>query len=78
MNNSGVSVSKVMKNKNLDPKNIILMHDDLDLGPGDVRFKIDGGHGGHNGLKDIFIGHHQESSQELELDWPSRHEVRSE
>ena len=62
MNNSGVSVSKVMKNKNLDPKNIILMHDDLDLGPGDVRFKIGGGHGGHNGLKDIF---HRTSSREF-------------
>ena len=69
MNNSGITVSKIIKNKNLDPKNIILMHDDLDLGPGDVRFKIDGGHGGHNGLKDIFAtGHHQENSQELELE----------
>ena len=54
MNNSGITVSKRIKNKNLDPKNIILMPDDLDLDPGDVRFKIDGGHGGHNGLKDIF------------------------
>ena len=35
-------------------KNIIVLHDDLDLNPGDVRLKIDGGHGGHNGLRDIF------------------------
>lgn len=54
MNNSGITVSKIIKNKNLDVKNIIVFHDDLDLNPGDVRFKVDGGHGGHNGLKDIF------------------------
>ena len=35
-------------------KNIIVLHDDLELNPGDVRLKIDGGHGGHNGLRDIF------------------------
>jgi PTH1 family peptidyl-tRNA hydrolase len=33
---------------------IVIFHDDLDLNPGEVRFKEGGGHGGHNGLKDIF------------------------
>ena len=54
VNNSGSTVKKIIKNNNLDMKNIIVLHDDLDLNPGDVRLKIDGGHGGHNGLKDIF------------------------
>jgi PTH1 family peptidyl-tRNA hydrolase len=54
VNNSGSTVKKIIKNNNLDMKNIIVLHDDLDLNPGDVRLKIDGGHGGHNGLRDIF------------------------
>jgi PTH1 family peptidyl-tRNA hydrolase len=33
---------------------MIILHDDLDLNPGEVRLKEGGGHGGHNGLRDIF------------------------
>ena len=33
---------------------MIILHDDLDLNPGGVRLKEGGGHGGHNGLRDIF------------------------
>lgn len=54
VNNSGKTISKLMKNMNLAEDKIILLHDDLDLNPGEVRLKIDGGHGGHNGLRDIF------------------------
>ena len=32
---------------------ILIVHDELDLQPGTARFKIGGGHGGHNGLRDI-------------------------
>jgi PTH1 family peptidyl-tRNA hydrolase len=35
------------------PDEILVVHDELDLPPGTVRFKQGGGHGGHNGLKDI-------------------------
>ena len=54
VNNSGSSLKKIIKNNSLEIKNIIVLHDDLDLNPGDIRFKINGGHGGHNGLRDIF------------------------
>ncbi len=51
MNLSGESVSAV-KNY-FDPEKIIVIHDDLDLPFGTLRFKYGGGNGGHNGLKSI-------------------------
>jgi PTH1 family peptidyl-tRNA hydrolase len=38
----------------LSVKNLLVAYDDLDLGPGTIRLKQGGGHGGHNGLRDIF------------------------
>ena len=54
VNNSGRTASKLIKNMNISEDKIIIFHDDLDLSPGEVRLKEDGGHGGHNGLRDIF------------------------
>ena len=54
VNNSGRTISKLVKNLNLSESKIIILHDDLDLNPGQVRLKEGGGHGGHNGLRDIF------------------------
>jgi len=58
MNNSGESVSAIKKYFKIENKNIIVIHDDLDLPFGAIKFKIGGGHGGHNGLKSIdkYIG----------------------
>lgn len=53
MNNSGESILSVAKYYNIANENIIIIHDDLDLPFGSVRFKIGGGHGGHNGLRSI-------------------------
>ena len=49
MNLSGISVAKVKKFYKVDE--IVVIHDDLDLPFGTLRFKKAGGHGGHNGLK---------------------------
>ena len=54
VNDSGKTISKVIKNTNLPKNKMIILHDDLDLNPGEVRLKEGGGHGGHNGLRDIF------------------------
>ncbi|MDX1808374.1 MAG: aminoacyl-tRNA hydrolase [Sulfurospirillaceae bacterium] len=51
MNLSGESVRAVCDYFN--PETIIVIHDDLDLPFGTLRFKLDGGNGGHNGLKSI-------------------------
>jgi len=54
MNNSGQAVRAVMDYYRIPTKNVLVAHDDLDLEPGIARLKQGGGHGGHNGLRDIF------------------------
>lgn len=53
MNVSGKSVAAAAQFYRLDPEAIIVMHDDIDLDLGTVKVKSGGGHGGHNGLRDI-------------------------
>lgn len=53
VNESGVSVKAMAQFHRIQPSGIVVIHDDLDLEPGTVRLKMGGGHGGHNGLKDI-------------------------
>jgi len=53
MNLSGESVRAVKDFYKIDNDDIIVIHDDLDLKLGALRFKKGGGHGGHNGLKSI-------------------------
>jgi PTH1 family peptidyl-tRNA hydrolase len=53
MNLSGESIVSIANYYNIPNENIIIIHDDLDLPFGAIKFKIGGGHGGHNGLKSI-------------------------
>lgn len=53
MNLSGNSLEQVIKFYKLSIKNIIVIHDDLDLELAKIRIKQNGGHGGHNGIKNI-------------------------
>ena len=53
MNNSGQSVQAAMKFYKIDPVDVIVFHDELDLAPGRVKCKTGGGHAGHNGLRSI-------------------------
>lgn len=53
MNASGRSVVALAHYFKIMPDQILVVHDELDLPPGTARFKQGGGHGGHNGLKDI-------------------------
>jgi PTH1 family peptidyl-tRNA hydrolase len=53
MNRSGLSVEAVMHFYKIDVTQTIVVHDDLDLPFGALRFKTGGGSGGHNGLKSI-------------------------
>jgi len=53
MNRSGQAVAAVANFHKIPPDAILVAHDDLDLSPGTVRVKFGGGHGGHNGLRDI-------------------------
>ncbi len=53
MNRSGLPVARLAAFYKLPPESILVVHDELDLPPGTVRLKRAGGHGGHNGLRDI-------------------------
>ena len=60
MNLSGQSVGEAMRFYKLEPTDITVFHDELDLTPGKCRVKAGGGHAGHNGLRSIHqhIGPH--------------------
>jgi PTH1 family peptidyl-tRNA hydrolase len=53
MNRSGQSVAAVARYFKIPVENILVVHDELDIPPGALRLKLAGGHGGHNGLRDI-------------------------
>lgn len=87
MNESGSSVSVVTQFYKIQPEEILIVHDELDFEAGDIRLKKSGGHGGHNGLRDIIshigadfyrlrvgIGHpgHQDDVSDYVLSNPSR------
>lgn len=54
MNVSGRAVGALAQFYQIEPGQILVVHDELDLPPGGIKLKFGGGHGGHNGLKDIF------------------------
>ena len=52
MNRSGLAIRAMADYLKVTPAEILVAHDELDLPVGEVRFKLGGGHGGHNGLRD--------------------------
>jgi peptidyl-tRNA hydrolase, PTH1 family len=59
MNKSGIAIASALRYWKIEPEEMLVAHDDLDLPPGTARLKFDGGHGGQNGLRDAFahLGH---------------------
>lgn len=53
MNTSGGPVANLAKFYDINPENVIVIHDELDIPANEVRIKFSGGHAGHNGLRDI-------------------------
>ncbi len=53
MNASGKSVAALARFYKIEPGEILVVHDELDVVPGQTKLKFGGGHGGHNGLRDI-------------------------
>ena len=54
MNLSGAALAPFASYYQIAPQNILVIHDELDLAAGIARYKLSGGHGGHNGLRNIF------------------------
>ncbi len=76
MNLSGGPVRGMLDYYRLRPQQLLVAHDEIDLPPGTVRLKQGGGHGGHNGIRDVIqhcgadfmrlrvgVGHPGEKSQ---------------
>ncbi len=53
MNNSGGSIKSFLNYYDISPEETLVVHDELDLPTGTVKIKLGGGHGGHNGLRDV-------------------------
>jgi PTH1 family peptidyl-tRNA hydrolase len=53
MNRSGAAVQSLAAFHRIAPGEILVVHDEIDLPPGSARLKFGGGHGGHNGLRDV-------------------------
>lgn len=66
MNLSGQSVGEAMRFFKLDPGDVTVFHDELDLAPGRLKVKTGGGHAGHNGLRSIH-GHIGEAYRRVRL-----------
>jgi peptidyl-tRNA hydrolase, PTH1 family len=90
MNHCGLPTREVSQFYRFNPNEILVAHDELDLPVGSIKLKTGGGHGGHNGLKDIIsqlgspdfhrlrigIGHpgHKDLVLEFVLGKPSQHD----
>ena len=53
MNKSGDSIAAAMRFYKIEAEDVVVLHDELDLAPGKVKFKMGGGHAGHNGLRSV-------------------------
>ena len=55
MNRSGQAVAALAQFYKIKPEEVLVVHDELDIVCGRIKFKLGGGNGGHNGLKDIQV-----------------------
>lgn len=61
VNNSGIAASEIIENYGIDLKDLLIVHDDVNLELADIRVKAAGGDGGHNGISSII--YHLSSNQ---------------
>lgn len=55
VNESGTAIQALLHYYRIPTERILIVHDEIDLDTGVIRFKKDGGHGGHNGLRNIIL-----------------------
>ncbi|MBP5845651.1 aminoacyl-tRNA hydrolase, partial [Lactiplantibacillus plantarum] len=77
MNDSGRAVGPLMSYYNVDPADLLVIHDDLDLPLGKVRLKQKGSAGGHNGIKSIIshVGDQHFKRVKVGIDHPQKMSV---
>jgi len=78
MNNSGGSIKSFLNYYDISPEETLVVHDELALPVGTVKVKLGGGHGGHNGLRDVIkaVGSKNFYRLRIGIEHPgSKHEV---
>jgi len=77
MNNSGIAIKQLLNYYNeTSVKNIIVIYDDIDINLGNIRFKSEGSHGGHNGIKSIIYHLDEDVFSRLKIGIASNIEMR--
>jgi len=77
VNESGKTVSSITDYLKISNEQVLVIHDDLDLPLGKIKLKEEGGHGGHNGLKNIIDslkGHANFKRMRIGIDHPGKEE----
>ena len=67
MNNSGEAVSQIVKYYHIDINDLLIIYDDLDLKYGQLRLRLKGSSGGHNGIKSIINYIHSENFKRIRI-----------
>jgi PTH1 family peptidyl-tRNA hydrolase len=67
MNHSGQAIKLISDFYDIPPESMLIAHDELDIPAGDIRLKFSGGHGGHNGLRDIISHLHTPNFYRLRI-----------
>ena len=76
MNNSGMSVLEVKQFFKVDPKQLLVVYDDIDLPLGTIRFRDSGGTGGHKGIESIIYQIQSENFNRLRIGIATEDEMR--
>tara|TARA_Y100001970_G_C14225537_1_gene855410 strand:- start:754 stop:1320 length:567 start_codon:yes stop_codon:yes gene_type:complete len=67
MNNSGVAVKSIIETFSLNPEDVVIIYDDIDIPLGYIRFKIAGSSGGHRGIDSVIYHLHSENFIRLKM-----------
>ena len=67
MNNSGIAVKEACRYFNIEPKDILLVYDEIDLPLGTIRYRSEGGSGGHKGVESVLYHLADDSFKRLRL-----------
>lgn len=77
MNRSGEAVRELVNFYKLDPKDIIVIYDDVDIEFGEIRVRMKGSSGGHNGMKSIISQINSEDFSRIRIGVGTKHEAQN-
>ena len=76
MNNSGLAVGELCRYFDIKPENVLILYDDIDIPLGSIRFKPNGGPGGHRGVESVIYHLRSENFKRLKLGIATNEQMR--